>query len=169
MDAPSSPSAKETWTLRPAVPDDIARVLEIERQCYPAPWAEENFCTEFAKPYSHFLVLTDDETDSKIAGYIVFWILFDEGQILNVAVDLPFRGQGFAKLMVRQAVKATTYKGKRKVLLEVRKSNLPAVQLYQSIGFVIIHVRKEFYSNGEDAYQMALYLDEPQTANLTDF
>jgi ribosomal-protein-alanine N-acetyltransferase len=46
------------------------------------------------------------------------------------------------------------------MVLEVRKSNLPAIQLYQSLQFVITHVRKSFYSDGEDAYQMALSFEE---------
>jgi ribosomal protein S18 acetylase RimI-like enzyme len=45
----------------------------------------------------------------------------------------------------------------------VRKSNASAIALYQGLGFVITHVRKGFYSDGEDAYQMARYLDENAT------
>jgi ribosomal protein S18 acetylase RimI-like enzyme len=40
----------------------------------------------------------------------------------------------------------------------VRKSNQAAIQLYHSAQFVITHVRKGFYSNGEDAYHMSLAL-----------
>ncbi|MGZ3699566.1 MAG: ribosomal protein S18-alanine N-acetyltransferase [Bdellovibrionota bacterium] len=149
-------------SLRPATPEDLPQVLAIETAVKAANWTEENFRAELSKPYSHFLVLTDDETDTKIAAYIVFWILFDECQILDIAVDLPFRGLGYAKKLVGQAVKEATRKGIRKVLLDVRKSNQPAIQLYQSLKFVVTHVRKNFYSDGEEAYQMALYLNEIQ-------
>jgi [ribosomal protein S18]-alanine N-acetyltransferase len=154
-------TAPESGSLRPATEDDLLQVVEIEKRLHKAPWGMEELKAELAKPYCQFLVMTDDETDSKVMGYIVFWLMFDECNILNVVVDLPYRGMGLAKTMIRQAVNAALRKGIRKVLLEVRKSNQPAIQLYQNMKFTIIHVRKSFYSDGEDAYQMALYLEGP--------
>jgi [ribosomal protein S18]-alanine N-acetyltransferase len=153
-------SKAPAFSLRPATAEDLPKVLEIERRVHSAPWDEDHFQEELTKPYSQFLVFTDDETDETVAGYIVFWILFNECQILDVAVDLPFRRRGLAKEMVRKAVNFALKKDIRKVLLEVRKSNSAALHLYQSIGFVVTHVRKGFYSNGEDAYQMALFLED---------
>jgi ribosomal-protein-alanine N-acetyltransferase len=149
------------FSLRPATIDDLPKVLEIERRFIPVPWTEENFLAEMHKPYSEFLVMTDDETDEVIAGYIVYWTLFDECQILDVVVDLPFRGMGVAQLLMRRAVQRATQQNIRRMVLEVRKSNLPAIQLYQKLAFAITQVRKAFYSNGEDAYQMCLPLDGP--------
>ncbi len=145
-------------SLRPATPEDLPLVLEIERKVHSAPWGLAEFEAELAKPYCNFLLFTDDETDTQVLGYIVFWLMFDECTVLNVAVDLPHRGLGLAKQMIQSAVKAAIRKDIRKILLEVRKSNQAAIQLYQSQNFVITHVRKGFYSDGEDAYQMALYL-----------
>jgi ribosomal-protein-alanine N-acetyltransferase len=150
----------ESYSLRPATSDDIPAVLDVERRVHVAPWGDENFRFELTKPYSQFLVLTDDETDEKVAGYIIYWMLFEECQILNVVVDAPFRGLGMAKKMVRQAAQSAMQKGIKKVNLEVRKSNAAAIQLYQGQRFVITQVRRNFYSNGEDAYQMTLHLDE---------
>lgn len=156
----------EEWSLRPATTEDLDEVSRIEKAVYPivtvgttAPWSEGQFREELAKPYSQFLVLTDNETDIKIAGYLVSWILFDECQVLNIAVDLPYRGLGFAKLMLHKCVQIAVQKNLKRVTLEVRKSNLPAIQLYQKMQFVITHVRKGFYSNGEDAYHMTLLLE----------
>jgi [ribosomal protein S18]-alanine N-acetyltransferase len=144
------------FSLRPATADDIPGILKIEQQVHVAPWSEKQFQEELTKPYSQFLLLTDDETDTVIAGYIVCWMMFDECQILNVAVDLPYRGLGLAKGMITKMVVLANQKGVKKMVLEVRKSNLPAIQLYQSLHFVITHIRKGFYTNGEDAYQMIL-------------
>lgn len=156
---------KTELSVRPATADDLPKVLEIEKQVHVAPWTEEHFSLELAKPYSHFLLLTDDETDTEIAGYLICWLMFDECQILNLAVSLPYRGLGLAKLMLRKAVLLASKKGVKKVVLEVRKSNLPAIQLYQGLHFAITHVRKSFYGDGEDAYQMVLHLE----GDLTQF
>ncbi|MCM2323245.1 MAG: ribosomal protein S18-alanine N-acetyltransferase [Oligoflexia bacterium] len=151
---------ESTFSVRPAVHEDLPKIVEIERQAHIAPWTEEHFRAELDKPYSHVLVMTDDETDSVVAGYIVFWVMSDDSHILNVAVADPYRGKGMATGMMRKVVSLAAAKGSKKVVLEVRKSNMPAIQLYQSLNFTIIHVRKGVYSNGEDAYEMALVLDD---------
>jgi [ribosomal protein S18]-alanine N-acetyltransferase len=150
-----------TFSLRPATPDDFPVIVEIEKRCYPeAPWNEKQFEAELTKPYSHFILLSDDETDSQIAGYLVFWLLFDECQILNLAVDLPYRGMGFAKQLLRKAASLALKQNIQKLSLDVRKGNVAAIHLYQGLGFVITHVRKGFYSNGEDAYTMLLEMKD---------
>jgi ribosomal-protein-alanine N-acetyltransferase len=149
----------ESFSLRPATTEDLAAVLKIENEVHVAPWTEDHFRTELTKPYSQFLVLTDDETDIIVAGYLVCWVMFDECQVLNVATSLSYRGLGFAKQMIHKVVSTAVKKEIKKVVLEVRKSNVAAIQLYQRLNFNITHVRKAFYSDGEDAYQMILNLE----------
>jgi ribosomal-protein-alanine N-acetyltransferase len=62
--------------------------------------------------------------------------------------------------MIRQAAQTAIQKGIKRLSLEVRKSNATAIQLYQNLKFVITHVRRNFYSNGEDAYLMTLHLED---------
>lgn len=151
---------RESFSLRPATPEDLALILLIEHKVYPiAPWTEDGFRGELTKPFSRFLVYTDDETDSCIAAYIIYWMLLEDCRVLNIAVDLPFRGLGLGQKLVANAVNEAVRKGFPKVSLEVRKSNTPAIQLYQKMKFTISQVRKQFYSNGEDAYEMTLDLN----------
>lgn len=150
----------EGYSLRPAAVDDLEIVLAIERVAQPVgAWTRESFVAEFEKPYSRFLVLTDDETDSKLVGYLVYWVLFEEASLQTIAVDLPSRGLGFAQAMLRHLVADAVRQGAKRVNLEVRKSNAPALHLYQKAGFTVSQVRKNFYSDGEDAYQMTLFLE----------
>lgn len=156
-------------SLRPATADDLAAVMEVEAKVHLAPWTRDHFEAELGKPYSQTLLLTDDETDSQILGYIVFWILMDETQILNVAVDLPYRGLGYAQKLVRQVIQLALKQGAKRVILEVRKSNTPAIQLYQKVGFAITQLRRGGYSNGEDAYLMTLPLDGVEGSVPSEF
>lgn len=146
------------YSLRKATAEDLSQVLAIENRAYSCPWSKESFLAELKKPYSHFLLMTDDETDSVVAGYVIFWMLFDECQILNLAVSLDHRGEGFANKMLRKTIDLAIKAGLKRVVLDVRKSNASAISLYQGLGFVIAHIRKGHYSNGEDAYQMVLEL-----------
>src|ERR1700721_2349686 len=96
--------AGKNFSFRRATQDDIQQVMVVERQSYPLPWTLSGFEAELGKPYSTFLVLTDDETDHEITGYIVYWILDTEMHILNVAVHLEWRGLGVGSQMIRHAV-----------------------------------------------------------------
>lgn len=162
-------SNPDTCSLRPATAEDLPAIVGVENASHAAPWTLANFEAELAKPYSRFLVLTDDETDSKIYGYIVYWMMFDECQILNVVVAPEYRKKGYAALMIRQAVRDGVQKSLKRVVLDVRKSNLPAIQLYQKLGFLIARVQKSFYSNGEDAYSMELALQGEDMAKILEF
>ncbi|MGK5087193.1 ribosomal protein S18-alanine N-acetyltransferase [Bdellovibrionota bacterium FG-2] len=156
----------EGWSLRPVVPEDFPQILEIENVSQAAPWTLAHFQAELAKPHGHFLVLTDDETDERVAGYIVFWTLLEDAQILTVAVAPDCRRHGFARLMMRQALNGALRQGCTQMLLDVRKSNKSAIALYDSLGFTVTRIIKDAYTRGgslnfvgkEDGYQMTLPL-----------
>jgi ribosomal-protein-alanine N-acetyltransferase len=148
------------FSIRPASEDDLSKVVELEKQSYPLPWTEAAFKGEMTKEYSRFLVLTDDETDSILAAYIVYWLTADECHVLNVTVHREWRGLGLGARMVRQAIQEALRSKAARVFLEVRKSNHAAVGLYQKLGFYIDHIKPRFYENGEDGYFMVLNLDK---------
>ena len=152
----------EVFSFRSACVEDIQQILDIEARVHPCPWNEQHLKAEIEKPYSRFLVMTDDATDSVIAAYIVFWILEDTAQILNVAVDMAHRRQGLAKKMLQKAIQLIAKTSVKKVILEVRTSNIAAIQLYQAHRFDTRQIHKRFYSNGEDAYQMVLEVESNQ-------
>jgi ribosomal-protein-alanine N-acetyltransferase len=146
-------------SFRPATAEDLSIITTVENACYPKPWPLASFQEELSKPFSHFLVLTDDETDSQIFGYLVFWVMFDEIHLLNITVPFDHRGMGLGRRMLQHVVSVGIQKNCRRIFLEVRKSNAGAIALYQKQGFFVDHIKKAFYEDGEDAYFMVLYLN----------
>ena len=106
------------------------------------------------------LVLTDDETDSIVVGYIVYWLQAEAISLLNVAVDPNWRGFGFGMKLMQAMIKETVQEDISKIILEVRESNSSAIALYNTIGFKVTHTRKNFYSNGETALVMEIKTSE---------
>lgn len=147
-------SIPTTVSLRPATAEDLNQVSKIESISHQAPWTYDHLKAELSKPHSCFWVLTDDETDEIICGYIVFWVVEKEARLLNICVPREYRGQGYAKQMLRQAIDHVRRAGASRFTLEVRKSNLGAIALYQNHGFLITRILKGLYSDGEDAYEM---------------
>ena len=146
----------KSMSLRPATPDDLPLVLEIERESYPEPWNEVHFTKELQTPYSRFLVLTDDETDSVVLGYIVYWLQAEGASLLNVAVAQKWRGLGLARLLLSSMINETVREEIPRIVLEVRESNQKAIAVYGHLGFEKTHERKNFYSDGETAWVMEL-------------
>ncbi len=150
-------------SIRLACMDDLERIEAVERAAYPAPavpWSREAIASELVKPFSHFFVVTDDETDNIIIAYLVAWLLPPDTHLLNLAVSPEWRGLGYAKKLVRKLIDVSLKAKCERIFLEVRKSNQSAIDLYQSLGFYIEHTRPQFYENGEDAYFMQLNLNQ---------
>jgi ribosomal-protein-alanine N-acetyltransferase len=130
-------------------PEDIKRVLEIEKISFKDPWSRFAFESELLNVDSVFLKAL---IDNEMIGYIIVRKMFDEFHIMNIAVIPEHRKKGVAQELLDHVIKNLS-SGKL-LLLEVRKSNRAAIALYQKNGFRVLHTRKAYYSDGEDAVVM---------------
>ncbi len=131
---------------------DIKSVAQLEQQCFSRPWSERSLEREVDNPNSLFLVY---EEKQEIVGYIGMYLIMDEADITNIAVSEIYRGKGYGKKLLMEAVNRIFAKGYQAMTLEVRKSNRPAICLYERAGFKIEGERKRFYeSPTEDAFIM---------------
>ena len=148
--------------LRQMTTADIFVVADMERRVFTNPWSVDSFRGALRSSNQIFIVLDDEGT---IAGYCGMLCVAGEGQILNVAVDTPYRRQGLATEMMRAMIEYGIEHGISLYTLEVRKNNEAARRLYLSCGFVETGVRRDYYSNPtEDAILMDLDLTDPDTA-----
>ncbi len=135
---------------------DLPEVLAIERESFPSPWTEGMFTRELAGTHSVCLAArVNVEEKSVIVAYIIFWLVADEVHLHNLAVKKEYRRQGLAfNLMEAMAEIA----GKNEITeqtLEVRKSNIEAIKLYEKRGFVVKGIRPLYYTDThEDALIM---------------
>ena len=155
-----STNSEPAVSPRPAVEEDLKQILQIEVQSYPEPWKMSHFHDELKKPYTRAIVLTDDETDSIVIGYIVYWLQAEGVSLINVAVDPKWRGFGFGMRLMQTMINEAVKEDIPRIILEVRESNKNAIALYTSIGFKGTHTRKSFYSNGETALVMEIKTSE---------
>ena len=88
-----------TALLRPAVESDLNEVVRIERGCFADPWSEESFRRLLAVEPAIFQVAAFPP-DSRIGGYAIAFAIGEDGEVLNVAVEPPFRGKGLAGQML---------------------------------------------------------------------
>ena len=131
--------------------NDLVEVLEIERLTFEEPWSAAAFSVELKK--SLCLVAQEDK-NKKIIGYIICSKIIEEGHILNIAVKHGERGKGVGRLLLEECIKILKEEGIKSIYLEVRRSNIKAIKFYQKFGFQIVGIRKNYYSNREDAFTM---------------
>jgi ribosomal-protein-alanine N-acetyltransferase len=139
-------------TICPMTESDLDEVLVIESESFPRPWTKTHFLDELRSAHSFPLVALG--LNHIILGYICPMLVIDEGHILDVAVHKCFRGQGIGKLLVERVLSDCYSGGAEFVSLEVRLSNLSAIQMYMKLGFKVTGRRKRYYENGEDALMM---------------
>lgn len=124
--------------------EDIQRLVEIEAECFSAPFKETDFLNIYESEISNVLVAKFGE---KVAGHVSFTVIIDECQIMNFAVDPIFRRMGIADMLMESLISYAKEKGVTKYFLEVRESNLPAISLYKKHGFTEVGISKNHFSS----------------------
>ncbi len=143
--------------VRQMTGDDIEAVMAIEVASYPVPWKYEHFSDEIAARYSWPLVAVEE---GNVVGYVCLMSLFEEAQILNVAVSPSRQGRGIARILLKYAFALALEKGAETMSLEVRASNIAAISLYEKLGFTNVGIRSGYYESVEDAILMEKPLKE---------
>ena len=151
--------------IRKARKGDIDRIIDIERSWqHLSHWSID----------SYYRLLNDDSFTSSfvaeidgekgrpaIVGFVIFHIAADVSEIYNIAVESANARSGIGYELMRAAVNESGKRNARKVILEVRKSNNPAINFYLKFNFKITGDRKNYYSNPvEDAYIMELTISD---------
>ncbi|KJR42346.1 ribosomal-protein-alanine acetyltransferase [Candidatus Magnetoovum chiemensis] len=141
---PKEPVALPAPTIRPMLTSDIGSVLYIEKLSLPTQWSRSSYLRLLDGRQSFCKVATIND---KTVGYITSFFILDEGQIYNLAVHPKYRRQGIATALFRELLDERSQYFKGSVYLEVRQSNTIARNLYKSLGFQKIGMRKEYYTN----------------------
>lgn len=138
---------------------DLADVIKIDKLSFPIPWSEKTYRLELTEnPAAHlFIAERPDLEPRELIGYIGFWYIVDEAHISTLAVHPTYRRRGVGEHLLRYSLKEAAELGAELMTLEVRVSNLAAINLYEKYGFTAFGTRKRYYhDNGEDALQMRL-------------
>lgn len=131
---------------------DGGEILEIEQACFAESWTLSMIESSLQIPFYSFYI---GEIHRENAGYIGFSAAGGEGELLRVGVLPKYRGQKLGEALVKHMLSDFQTQGVERVFLEVRRSNVPAIALYEKLGFSVLGVRRAYYENPkEDALVM---------------
>jgi len=138
--------------IRELTAADVEEVSRIEQETFSMPWQPQDFLEMVEADYAYYYVA---EEDGEIAGCCGIRNMAGEGEITNVAVAKKFRRKGIGRALMEYMLKEAELLGMESTTLEVRISNIPAIRLYESLGFKGEGVRPNFYEKPkEDALIM---------------
>ncbi len=129
---------------------DIDEVCKIDQASFARPWPRESYAHDLTEnKCARYLVA---EKDGKVIGFAGGWVVLDESQITNIAIEESERGHGYGKALTFALLQYLSNLGAASSTLEVRESNLRARHVYETLGFFKVGKRKRYYEdNGEDA------------------
>lgn len=146
-------------TVRRATIEDAKEIFAIEMECFSVPWSLDSIETELLNEDKKLYYVIEDANG--VVGYAGAWLVYDEGQITNIAIRPSARRQGFVAKLTSALIEECFKRGMHEIFLEVRISNLSALSLYRQLGFTVKGMRKNYYSEPkEDAYIMSLIKEE---------
>jgi ribosomal-protein-alanine N-acetyltransferase len=136
---------------------DLNEVLVIEQASFKTPWKREHFESELSGRYSFPFVA---ELVGRVVGFVCLVSLFEEAQILDIAVSPDQRGRGIARLLMEHACSVAREQHAEVLSLEVRASSAAAIGLYRQAGFRQVGIRTNYYDSSEDALLLEKNLKE---------
>ena len=137
--------------FREIVKADGRAIASIERECFALPWSEKDISSVCNRADFCGVVA---QIDGETVGYLLGLSLFENAEVLRVAVLKNFRGQKIGGALLDRFFELARAKGAENVFLEVRVSNESAIFLYESRAFTRGRVREKYYENGESAIEM---------------
>lgn len=135
------------WTY-----EDLNEIARMERECFPVePWNMRMLAESFLSERFYGVLL---EEDGAITAYGGIGVVEDEAELDLIATAEMYRRCGRGKKILDDLVEEAKRRGAKRMFLEVRVSNAPAMMFYLSYGFVGLYARSRYYPDGEDAIVM---------------
>ncbi len=125
----------------------VTAIAGIEKLCFSDPWSENSIAYELTSRLSHWLVALEN---GAVVGYIGSQSVLGESDMMNVAVHPDHRRKGIAEALVNTLSADLKARDNVCLTLEVRASNVPAIALYEKLGFAQVGLRKNYYRNPKE-------------------
>lgn len=140
-------------TIRRIRETDLEALAGLESELFSDAWSERGLRETFEQKQTLMLAAFEDR---KMIGYLIAYYVLEEGEIARIAVIPENRRQGVGARLLLELESLCEDNGITKLLLEVRESNLGAMDFYTEYGFIEDGIRRNFYENPrEDAVLMS--------------
>ena len=141
------------FAVRRLKPVDLDRIVEIERASFGADAYDRNLFAEFLDNCGDLFLAV--ERSGKIRGYLIACRRGRRAELISVAVDPAFRGQGAASALMESALRRLRFRSVARLVLMVKVTNHQARAFYEKYGFQPVRRVRRYYEDGADGWLMA--------------
>ncbi|MEO9458296.1 MAG: ribosomal protein S18-alanine N-acetyltransferase [Lentilitoribacter sp.] len=138
--------------------DQSYSVAELHTLLFKRGWDEVE-CSSLLAQNNVFGFYARPIDRKNLHGFVLSRVVADEAEILSIGTDESLQKQGIGWRLMQAAIGEASQRGAEKMFLEVEENNIPAVKLYQKIGFQTVGERKAYYDNGGETRSNALVLE----------
>lgn len=133
--------------LRQATVKDLPQIITIENLVQATPWTLKVF--EVSLFTDEFYQVAFEKQSGQIVGFLICSIFSPDADITNFGVHPDFQSLGIGSKLLDKLYDQLQTKKVEKVSLEVRVSNVRAINLYKKNNFVVVGLRKKYYRFGD--------------------
>ena len=126
---------------------DLPEIAALEKEIFPDAWSLKSLEETWNQKNA---VIFTAKAEEKIAGYLIFYYVLDEGEIARIATGPAVRRQGAAGHIFRELVSFCEEQQITRIMLEVRESNEAARRFYEKCGFTEDGIRKNYYEDPQE-------------------
>ncbi|WP_168927475.1 ribosomal protein S18-alanine N-acetyltransferase [Nitrincola alkalilacustris] len=137
-------------------PDDLPAAIVLDAEAFDDPFSESLWQSLLEGRGCAWLLREDHDTP--VLAFALFSCVLDEAELLRIAVSPDFQGRGCGRQLIQGALSFLQQRGCCRVMLEVRRSNLAAIRLYEHCGFVLEAVRKAYYVDSAGVEDALIYI-----------
>ena len=132
----------------------LDEVCSIEKKSFPSPWSKDQFLSYCGKNSNSksFVYIKQ----KNIIGYLMSNEILQEIHVHNIAVTREYRRMGIGSRMFLDFLDFFKSNSVKKLCLEVKDSNLSAIQFYIYHGFIVVGERKKYYEVREEKIDACL-------------
>ena len=120
---------------------DVDGVFDLESECFSTPWSKQSIASELKNPNARFFVACRDNC---VIGYIGMHLILDECYITNIAVSRKNRKNGVGSSLLGYAISYAKANSASFITLEVRESNIIAIEFYKNLVLNLKALEKTF-------------------------
>ena len=139
----------------------VSQIAKIEADLFGSGcWNKNMILQELQAPMRAYYADVELNTNT-VAGYAGFWFDGDDAQIMTIGVAKEYQKRGIASNLLKTMIENAKSIGAKRMLLEVKVNNNPALKLYEKFGFTKMGLRKRYYMpEGIDAYTMCAQIED---------
>ncbi|REG82439.1 ribosomal protein S18-alanine N-acetyltransferase [Marinomonas pollencensis] len=146
-----------SFTTRPATEKDFAAILRLDQSSNPYPWSDALIEEALASRFNWLVEQNTGTSEARVVAWLTASMLLEQSELELIVVDQTQRRQGLGRKLLETWIEQMVAKGVLECLLEVRESNLGAIHLYRSLGFIEVGRRKNYYATEQGKEAACLF------------